>query len=192
MNIGIVLPNWIGDCVMATPALRAIRRSYPRPHQIVGVTKPYVADVLAGTDWLDETLLYDRQAREPQMHFAGVASALRERQIDIAVLLTNSLSSAWLAWRGGARRRIGFARNGRSLLLTQRLRAPRERGCWMPISAVDYYLELAYALDCPSEPRRLELRTTRRGRAGGGPDLAEVWLRSQQWSRGAEHGRGVR
>jgi heptosyltransferase-2 len=160
MNIGIVLPNWIGDCVMATPALRAIRRSYPSPHHIVGVMKPYVADVLAGTQWLDETLLYDRTSRDPQLHFAGVAQQLRTRRLDVLVLLTNSLSSAWLAWRSGAKQRIGFARNGRSLLLTQRLQAPRANRKWLPISAVDYYLELAYALECPTELRRLELRTT--------------------------------
>jgi heptosyltransferase-2 len=159
VNIGIFLPNWIGDCVMATPTLRALRRQFPAD-TLIGVVRPYVADVLAGTNWLDELLPYDRKSRDAAQHFSGVCEQLRARQLDIAVLLTNSLSSAWLAWRSGARRRIGYARNGRSLLLTERLIAPRVGWNWAPISAVDYYLELAYALDAPLEPRRLELATT--------------------------------
>jgi heptosyltransferase-2 len=159
VNIGVVLPNWIGDCVMATPALRAIRRQFAAD-TIVGVMKPYVADVLAGSEWLDETLLYDRKSKDTRQHFHGVREQLRARNLDKIVLMTNSLSSAWLAWRSGARQRIGYARNGRSPLLTHRLLAPRIGWKWSPISAVDYYLELAYALDCPLEPRRMELATT--------------------------------
>ena len=53
MNIGIVLPNWIGDVVMATPALRAVRERFADAH-LVGIMRPYVGEVLAGTPWLDE------------------------------------------------------------------------------------------------------------------------------------------
>jgi len=157
MNIGIVLPNWIGDCVMATPALRALRRRYPRPHRIIGVMRPYVADVLAGTPWLDEAILYDRRSAETRHQSRSVVSQLQQRELDAIALLPNSFSAAWLAWRSGARQRVGYARNARSLLLTQRLQAPRR---WRPISAVDHYLELAYALGCPMEQRRLSLATT--------------------------------
>lgn len=160
MKIGILLPNWIGDCVMATPTLRALRRRYPPPHQITGIMRPYVADVLAGTDWLDETILYDRRSEDSRLRLGSVARQLRRLRPEALVLLTNSLSSAWLAWRSGAAQRIGYARGGRGMLLTHRLRAPRAAGRWVPVSAVDYYLELAYATDCPLADRRLELATT--------------------------------
>ncbi len=48
MKIGIVLPNWIGDVVMATPALRAVRERFPEA-QLTGIMRPYVHEVLAGT-----------------------------------------------------------------------------------------------------------------------------------------------
>lgn len=160
MNIGIVLPNWIGDCVMATPALRAMRRRYPPPQRLIGIMRPYVADVFAGTPWLDESIPYDRRSHDPGLQIPGVANQLRQRDLDAVVLMTNSLSSAWLAWRSGARSRIGYARSGRSLLLTERLHARREGRRWKPVSAVDYYLDLAYAVECPLELRRLELATT--------------------------------
>ena len=45
MNLAVFLPNWIGDVVMATPALRALRRHF-RGATMVGVLRPYVAGVL--------------------------------------------------------------------------------------------------------------------------------------------------
>ena len=62
MRIGIFLPNWIGDVVMATPALRAVRKHFGQQAQVVGIMRPYVQQVLAGTNWLDECLVYDRRS----------------------------------------------------------------------------------------------------------------------------------
>ena len=56
MNIAVFLPNWIGDAVMATPALRALRSHFAGDH-IVGVLRPYVAGVLEGGDWFDRLIL---------------------------------------------------------------------------------------------------------------------------------------
>ena len=60
MRLGVFLPNWVGDVVMATPAVRALRGLVGDDGALVGVMRPYVADVLAGTDWLDETILYSK------------------------------------------------------------------------------------------------------------------------------------
>ena len=62
MRIGIFLPNWIGDVVMATPALRAVRKYFGQQAEVVGIMRPYVQEVLAGTNWLDEHLIYDRHS----------------------------------------------------------------------------------------------------------------------------------
>ena len=55
MNIAVFLPNWIGDAVMATPALRALRSCYAEA-RITGVMKPYVAEVFTGGNWFDDIL----------------------------------------------------------------------------------------------------------------------------------------
>ena len=171
MKVGIVLPNWIGDVVMSTPTLRAIRERLGPDGKMVGVMRPYVADVLAGTSWLDESLFYEKKSKKPEQSFAAVSSQLRDRQLDAMILLTNSLRSAWLAYRSSARRRIGYARNGRSLLLTDRLKAPRRDGRWEPISAVDFYLETAYRFGCPTQSKKLELGTLKNDEAGAD----QVW-----------------
>src|SRR5437868_1204766 len=53
MRIAIFLPNWIGDVVMATPAVRALRNAYPDA-RIVGVLKSYVRSVVDGAPWFDD------------------------------------------------------------------------------------------------------------------------------------------
>ena len=49
MRLGVFLPNWVGDVVMATPALRTMRKFVGDDGQLVGIMRPYVAEVLAGT-----------------------------------------------------------------------------------------------------------------------------------------------
>ena len=159
MRIGVFLPNWIGDVVMAGPALRALRRSFAPPHALVGVMRPYVADVLAGTDWLDEQLYYDPRSRDASLRSLSLVRSLRSQRLDLAVLLTNSLRSAAIAWASGARRRAGYVRYHRGLLLTDRLQPPTAGGMLIEHPMVDYYLELAYRVGCPPESPRLELAT---------------------------------
>ncbi len=159
MRIGVFVPNWVGDVAMATPTLRALRQRFPAA-RIVGVVRPYVADVLAGSPWLDEQIFYHPRAADRGQRFAAVLRQLRDEQLDAAVLLTNSFRTAALAWASGARRRVGYVRYGRGPLLTDKLYQPRRAGKWLPIPAIDAYLQLAYALGCPWESSRLELATS--------------------------------
>jgi heptosyltransferase-2 len=160
MKIGIVLPNWIGDIVMATPALRALRSHFGEQATLTGIVRPYGADVLAGTPWLDEYLLYMPRSRDRALRVSSMVRRLRPRNLDAIVLLTNSLRTALIAWLSGAKQRVGYLRNIRGPLLTTRLKPLKKGRLLEPVSAVDYYLETAYSLGCPAEPRRVELATT--------------------------------
>lgn len=159
MNIGVFLPNWVGDVAMATPTLRALRQHFASPDRVVGIMRPYVADVLAGTDWLDETLLYDPRSRDSARRGWRFVRRLRRAKLSTVVLLTNSLRTGWLAYLSGAVERIGYVRYGRGPLLNRKLYPPREGRRLRPTPAVDYYLDLAYALGCPAESPRMELAT---------------------------------
>jgi heptosyltransferase II len=160
MRIGVFLPNWIGDVVMATPALRALRKLAGPEGRLIGIMRPYVADVLAGTTWLDEAILYKPKTDNPEHQWATARRKLRSEHLDAAVLLTNSLRTAWMAWRSGARQRIGFARNMRSWLLTKKLRSQRAGERRYEDAPIDAYLQLAAAAGTEAESRRLELATT--------------------------------
>jgi heptosyltransferase-2 len=160
MRIGVFLPNWIGDVVMATPALRALRTHFARPAHIVGVMRPYVADVLAGTSWLDSIVYCERRSVRPKSATRMALEQLRAERLDLALLLTNSFRTAWMAWRCGARERIGYVGELRGWLLTERLPAPPAAGHRDPLPTIDGYLQLAAAAGCASTSRRLELATT--------------------------------
>jgi len=159
MKVGIFLPNWIGDVVMATPTLRALRNHFGSDTKLVGIMRPYVREVLAGTPWLDDCLLYDPRSRDRALRGTAFLSRLRAAQLDTVVLLTNSLRTALWAWASGAKRRIGYARSGRGPLLTEKLRPQRIGRRFIPSPVLDYYLALAYKLGCPPESPRLDLAT---------------------------------
>ena len=160
MHIAVILPRWVGDLVMTTPMIRAIRRHYGESVRLTAVMKPLFTEIFAGTDWFDGLIPYDRHSRDRNCQFTAAAAALRADPVDIALLVPNSLSSAALAWWGGCRRRVGYARHGRRLLLTDPL-FPVYRG-WQvePLSTTRHAMDLAERIGVPTEPLTLQLATT--------------------------------
>ncbi len=153
----IILPNWVGDVVMATPMLRAIRAQYPSA-QITYLMKPYVQDVLRGAPWFDDIALWPARGRNP-LALWGCARALRRANFDGILLMTNSFRTALVAWLIGARRRIGYARDYRSWLLTEPLPVPCDNGRRRVESMLTYYGRFARHLNCPEPTPELELFT---------------------------------
>ena len=161
MNLAVILPRWVGDSCMATPLLRGLRAHFGPRARITGVMRPIIADLFAGTDWLDGTIAYDRHKKDPALGFKAAARALRALRPDVTLVLPGSLSAAALAFRGGGRSRVGFAGTFRRLLLTDVLPVPRlgrERQAVPPPVA---YLAIGTAIGLPSQPLQLELATTR-------------------------------
>lgn len=163
MNLGVFLPNWIGDAAMATPALRALRQRLGSNARIVGICRPAIGALLDGTTWLDARIFFDPRG-DAALRGWKFWRALRAQRFDVVLLMTNSLRTALWAWASGARRRIGFVRYGRGPLLTDRLYFPRQGGLrragrYSPFSALEGYLRLAAALGCEATSTRLELAT---------------------------------
>ncbi len=160
MKIAVFLPNWLGDVAMATPTLRSLRRHFGPQAKIVGIMRPYLSDVLAGTGWLDEQWFFNPRAEDRELRSRAVARRMRGERFDLAVLMTNSFRTAWVAWRGGAKRRVGYVRYGRGLLLTDKLHLRRDGRRIVPEPMVETYLKLARSIGCEEESPRLELTTT--------------------------------
>jgi heptosyltransferase-2 len=158
-RIAVFLPNWIGDVVMATPAIRALREHF-REVSLICVSKPYVADTLAGAPWFDETVLFDKKG-PPENQFRGALKRLSREPLDAAVLFPNSFRPALLAKLAGAREIVGFARYFRDFLLTRRLYATRNAdGSFKPVPVIDDYNRIVQLLDVPDPGHRMELFTT--------------------------------
>jgi heptosyltransferase-2 len=160
MKIGIFLPNWLGDLVMATPALRALRRHFGPEARLTGILRPNLGPLLAGTGWLDEQWHFDPRSKESRQRRWALVRRMRQERFDKVLLLTNSLSTALLAWLGGARERIGYVRNGRGVLLTGKVEPARQGRRILPTPMVQCYLDLARAAGCGAESPHLELAVT--------------------------------
>jgi heptosyltransferase II len=171
-RIAIFLPNWIGDVVMATPAIRAVRARYPRA-RLMAVGKPYVAETLAGAPWFDDLVLWDKSG-PPHRRFRPVLGRLMDERLDAAVLFPNSFRPALLARLAGARHIVGFARYFRDPLLTRRLYPARGRdGRPKPVPILDDYNRVVRLIDVPDPGRRMELFTTPADEAAA----ERFWLR---------------
>lgn len=109
------LPNWLGDALMARPLLFALRAMRPAL-ELTAVGPPALLELLAS----DAT--WDRAEAWPLRE--GGLDALRRPSPDAALVLPPSFSSAWFAWRSGARERVGYAHEGRTPLLTHALPRP--------------------------------------------------------------------
>jgi heptosyltransferase-2 len=147
--------NWVGDAVMSIPALQALREGFPSAY-IAILARPWVASLYGREPFCDELIAYDPprgwralgQKRE-------IASKLRRRKFDCAVLFQNAFEAAALARGANIPVRVGYARDGRSLLLTHAIPVP-EKGETPPHQRF-YYLELlkrarlidGYAVDQP-------------------------------------------
>jgi heptosyltransferase-2 len=159
MRIAVFCPNWVGDAVMATPALRALREHFVDA-SITAVLKPYVAGILEGSPWFDRQLLHEGGFTSPR-GWRAIAASLRHLRSDVAVLFTNSFRSALIAWLGRCKRRIGYVRSSRGLLLTERLHFPTgPDGKRIPSPAIDSYHRLVEQLGCPRPSHRMELFTS--------------------------------
>ena len=128
-TILVILPSWVGDFVMATPALRAIRERFADA-RITFLMNPNLQDLVAGGDWMDECIEWKNvetpksqniKIVERPVSWLELRRALQAHRFDLAIVLPNSFRSACIAWLSGAKRRMGYARDGRSFLLTDRI-----------------------------------------------------------------------
>ena len=140
------LPNWLGDTVMALPALSALRAA--RPDALVTAIGPW-APLLTGQSVADVLLRYPRDGRQRRK----LGAALRAMRPDAAVLLPNSFESALTARGWGARIRLGYDTDMRRALLTHVVDLPSPRR-----HQVDEYAGLLEAVDIPVKAKRPEWR----------------------------------
>jgi heptosyltransferase-2 len=140
MKILIRATNWVGDAIMALPALRAVRGRFPEA-EIAILALPYVADIYRDQQLCNSLIVYDRKgAHATFSRRERLAGELRALKFDIALLLQNAFDAAWIAWRAGIPQRIGYARDARTLLLTKSVAVPRPGE--IPAHEKYYYLEL--------------------------------------------------
>ncbi|MEE9608561.1 MAG: lipopolysaccharide heptosyltransferase II [Myxococcota bacterium] len=152
-RILVRVPNWVGDAVMATPALRALRAAQPDA-EIALEGRAALEGLLRGLPFFDRFLAAPSGPRGALAR----ARALRAERFEWAVLLPDSPRAALAPFLAGVSRRVGYARDPlRRALLTESLDPPRHNGRRLPIPMVERYLRITRQLGCEDQGERLEL-----------------------------------
>jgi len=152
-------PNWIGDAVMAQPAMLAICEHYSRQPGTEHIS-------ICGRPWLKELL--------PYMGLPGATFRTEMPKADMAFLFPNSFRCALQCRQAGIATLIGYRGQWRRLLLSRalphrvKLKSEHHRG---------FYLDIARQMDIPVG--QTEVRLTR-------PDGAETAGRSAMLAHGLE------
>jgi lipopolysaccharide heptosyltransferase II len=134
--------NWLGDVVMSLPALRAIRRTWPRAHLAVLIKKE-LASFFDGARWIDEVVPYSvGRGLSGFFDRRRIVADIRSHRFDLGVLFPNSFESALWITMAGIRRRAGFIADARGAMLTMKAVPPPEA---MSGHQSDYWLAMVRA-----------------------------------------------
>ena len=135
--------NWIGDAVMTTPAMGALRNSFPAA-EIVVVANPLVAELFRHHPFCDRVLVYDKKkSHHGLLGLVRFCGELRTESFDLAILLQNAVEAAVMAYLAGIPRRAGYETDGRGLLLTHPVPISLEE---RRLHHTRYYLQMLEAL----------------------------------------------
>lgn len=103
-NILIIKLRYIGDVLLATPVLTALRRQFPAARLTMAVNRG-TEDMLKDNPDINDVLVIDRGGLAAEI---GFLRDVRRRRFDCVIDLTDGDRSAAMAWASGARVRIGF------------------------------------------------------------------------------------
>ena len=146
--------NWIGDAIMTTPAVRAIRKNFPDT-QISILTKPWVAPVFSDSPYVDNLLIYDEAEKHKGMvGKMRLANDLKQYGFDAAILLQNAFEAALITFFAGIPCRIGYNTDARGFLLTHSIpRTPQIK----KMHQTGYYLGILQGIGLETDGLGLDL-----------------------------------
>ncbi len=157
LKILVRLPNWIGDAVMSTPALGAIRAAFPSS-EIVLAANPVVSELMSPHPFSDRAVVYDK--RGSHSGIGGLwkfSRLLAVERFDLAILFQNAIEAAIIARLAGIKTRAGYATDGRAILLTHGVRVSKEV---RRLHHSRYYLNMLGELGIPPAGQELCLQCT--------------------------------
>lgn len=149
--------NWIGDAVMTTPAMGAVRAAFPQA-TITVAANPLVAELFRVHPFCDRVMVFDKKGEHRGVGgLLRFAAALRRERFDLAILFQNAVEAAFMAALAGIPRRAGYRTDGRGLLLTHGVPAGEgERR----LHHTAYYLKMLKELGIAGGEGRLILTCT--------------------------------
>lgn len=153
-KIMIRAANWVGDAIMTTPVIRAVRKNFPKS-TITVLAKPWVIPVYENNPYVDKILIYDNKGRHKRgFGTLRLSKNLRGHEFDLAVLMQNAFEAGLISFLGGIKERLGYNTDGRTLLLNRSitLNPALKKG-----HLIDYYLGILKGACLADDGRSLDL-----------------------------------
>ena len=161
-------PNWVGDAVLAIPAMKAVREHFPQA-EITLLVRPWVAGLFTSAPFVDTVWSETKPAGIGGWN--RLARSIRNRGFDLALLLPNSFESALMMFIGGVPRRVGYATDGRRWMLTDSI-TPADGFKHQ----AHYYLDLVKSLSVSVSQPSIEIEATPKERADARKLLASAGI----------------
>jgi lipopolysaccharide heptosyltransferase II len=140
----------IGDVVLSTPVIKALRDNFPDAY-IAMMVSPYALDIVEDNPFLDEVIIYDKDKRHKNwFQSVGFAFGLRAKRFDLAVVLHPTNRAHITVFLAGIRRRIGFNRKC-AILLTDRIKHTKQEA---EKHELEYSLDLVRYLGIQPEDKK--------------------------------------
>ncbi|MFC1793064.1 lipopolysaccharide heptosyltransferase II [Planctomycetota bacterium] len=149
----IRLPNWVGDIVMAIPALDCFRNSFPDT-KIIGIVKKNAQGILRDGPWFDGFIDCDDKS---WAGFWRMTKQIKKYKADMGVLLTNSVRSALSTWLGGVKKTYGYGHNHRGIFLSGGPESIRNNSRTVLMPTAECYLEICRWLGL-NVPEKMQTR----------------------------------
>jgi lipopolysaccharide heptosyltransferase II len=150
-KILVWLPSPMGDVILCTPALRAIRKRFASK-RIYFLTSPMTKQLLSPCSFNDDWIEYTNN------NVFTLARMLKKHNFSIAILFKNSFGSGLTVKLAGITQRVGYSRDCRGLFLTEKITPAKDvKGKFKPVSMIDYYLGITSWLGCQKNDIGLEL-----------------------------------
>lgn len=138
-KILIRTPNWVGDAVMSTPFIKAVRKNFSNA-DISLLSKPWVSSVYENNPHIDQIITYDDSGRHKGfLGKARLAGDIAKEGFDLSLLLQNAFEAALITWMSSIPMRLGYDTDGRRIFLTHPIHRYESL---KKLHQIDYYLEI--------------------------------------------------
>lgn len=165
----VMMPAGLEAAVAATAFLSAFRSAHPEAHVTV-LVKRRLRPVLSGLDSVDRVLSIRKRparrgrgaggTRRRSDSLLRLGRRLSRGGFDTAIILPAGFKAAALAAVAGIPQRIGYEREGRGVILTDRLVQRKHRGAWVPVALDEHYLGIARYLGAAGPAPNVQLRVS--------------------------------
>ncbi|HYR91702.1 MAG TPA: lipopolysaccharide heptosyltransferase II [Terriglobia bacterium] len=145
-------PNWVGDAVLAIPAMKAVRAHFTQA-EITLLVRPWVAGLFTSAPFIDKVWSAPRPSR--LLDWIRITRDMRTRRFNLALLFPNSFESALMTFMGRVPQRIGYATDGRAWMLTNAIAPSAKKR-----HQVHYYMDIVKTLSVNAEQPSIAIEAT--------------------------------